>query len=175
MLMRVGRRDPSAPMVDGELCVPCPVCPQPGINLPADWADDPLRQLHYARFLGGDGNFKLQKLAKRVSKNVPTYAQESMLGDAGFWVRDDTLHKHTFGTNVLPDEYEGKVGGQELNLYAKHTEVVSLFFPFRKTHATQWLGILVTRPRDPDGLTPLESLWCPAAIFLFVPTGAWTS
>jgi hypothetical protein len=34
----------------GELAIFCPACPQPGINLPDDWRDDPARQVHPALF-----------------------------------------------------------------------------------------------------------------------------
>ncbi|KIO19113.1 hypothetical protein M407DRAFT_47710, partial [Tulasnella calospora MUT 4182] len=67
MRMRAGIPDATAPLADGVLCIRCPACPQPGVNLPPNWEQDPLRQLHYAQFLGGDGNFKLQRLAKRKS------------------------------------------------------------------------------------------------------------
>ena len=31
----------------GELAVFCPACPQPGINLPGDWKEDPARQVYF--------------------------------------------------------------------------------------------------------------------------------
>lgn len=38
--------DPSASEADvtvanGELAIECPTCPQPGVNLPDDWKNDP--------------------------------------------------------------------------------------------------------------------------------------
>lgn len=50
-----------------------------------------LRQLHYARFLSGDGNFKLQRVARKQNSIEPPVKHKSMLGDAGFWVPEDTL------------------------------------------------------------------------------------
>ncbi|KIO17892.1 hypothetical protein M407DRAFT_84529 [Tulasnella calospora MUT 4182] len=41
--MRAGRSDASAPLKNGELCVICPACPQPGVNLPERWDSDPLK------------------------------------------------------------------------------------------------------------------------------------
>ncbi|KIO24096.1 hypothetical protein M407DRAFT_51500, partial [Tulasnella calospora MUT 4182] len=39
--MRAGRSDASAPLKNGELCVICPACPQPGVNLPEQWDNYP--------------------------------------------------------------------------------------------------------------------------------------
>ncbi|KIO19407.1 hypothetical protein M407DRAFT_82839, partial [Tulasnella calospora MUT 4182] len=41
--MRVGRPDATAPLRHGELCVSCPTCPNPGVNLPPNWERDPLK------------------------------------------------------------------------------------------------------------------------------------
>lgn len=41
----------------GELAIYCPACPQPGINLPENWKEDPDRFL-YRRVFVADGNFK---------------------------------------------------------------------------------------------------------------------
>ncbi|KIO26168.1 hypothetical protein M407DRAFT_41813, partial [Tulasnella calospora MUT 4182] len=41
MHMRAGRPDATAPICNGELCVACPTCPQPGVNLPNNWERDP--------------------------------------------------------------------------------------------------------------------------------------
>lgn len=43
MHMRAGRPDVDSPLEAGELCVTCPACPQPGVNLPENWRNDPLR------------------------------------------------------------------------------------------------------------------------------------
>ncbi|KAF8799827.1 hypothetical protein BYT27DRAFT_7016783, partial [Phlegmacium glaucopus] len=53
----------------GELAIYCPACPQPGINIPEDWKDDPARHLHivkltswsrwvYKHIFVANGNFK---------------------------------------------------------------------------------------------------------------------
>ncbi|KAI1783871.1 hypothetical protein LXA43DRAFT_902761, partial [Ganoderma leucocontextum] len=43
----------------GDLAVRCPACPQPGINLPEDWRDDP-DTWKYIRSVVLDGNFSAQ-------------------------------------------------------------------------------------------------------------------
>ncbi|KAG8902995.1 hypothetical protein FRC01_009382, partial [Tulasnella sp. 417] len=80
--MRAGRFEMTSPMKNGELCVGCPSCPRPGVNLPENWEKDPLLQLSYVRFLAGDGNFKLQHLAKHSSTSA---FRKSLFGDGGFW------------------------------------------------------------------------------------------
>ncbi|KIO20783.1 hypothetical protein M407DRAFT_29579 [Tulasnella calospora MUT 4182] len=104
MFIRAGKYSNEGPLVDGELCVPCPACPSPGENLPPNWQDDPLKQLHYAKFLSGDGNFKLQRVARQQSSVDPPLRHKSMLGDAGFWVPEETLSKHTGSSEGLADE-----------------------------------------------------------------------
>ncbi|KII83090.1 hypothetical protein PLICRDRAFT_119855, partial [Plicaturopsis crispa FD-325 SS-3] len=42
---------------DGDLAIFCPACPQPGINLPDNWKEDP-DQYKYRRTVVMDGNFK---------------------------------------------------------------------------------------------------------------------
>ncbi|KAK7686644.1 hypothetical protein QCA50_010244 [Cerrena zonata] len=55
----------------GGLALFCPACPQPGINLPDDWMNDPDRT-KYMRTLLVDGNFKQDHLAMKYdSDNVP--------------------------------------------------------------------------------------------------------
>ncbi|KAM6491179.1 hypothetical protein JOM56_013418 [Amanita muscaria] len=52
-----------------ECAVLCPACPQPGRNLPSDWAAaPPNQQWLYTLFLGLDANFRLKRL--NVSKNA---------------------------------------------------------------------------------------------------------
>ncbi|KIO15332.1 hypothetical protein M407DRAFT_87168 [Tulasnella calospora MUT 4182] len=43
MLMRAGRTNTDTPLAPGELCVQCPACPYPGVNLPENWDKDPLK------------------------------------------------------------------------------------------------------------------------------------
>ncbi|KIO18474.1 hypothetical protein M407DRAFT_31873 [Tulasnella calospora MUT 4182] len=108
MHMRAGRFDASVPLKPGELCVECPACPQPGLNLPQNWELDPLKQLHYLRFLGGDGNFKLQRLAKRRSVRTESATDTSLLGDGGFWVQDSLSQRYLSETSVAVDEPNGQ-------------------------------------------------------------------
>ncbi|KAF8962368.1 hypothetical protein BDZ97DRAFT_1759410 [Flammula alnicola] len=48
----------------GKLASFCPACPQPGVNLPANWQDDPQREL-YTRVFTADGNFKAEHLTPK--------------------------------------------------------------------------------------------------------------
>lgn len=43
MFMRAGREEATTPLANGELCVLCPACPQPGMNLRPNWEEDPLK------------------------------------------------------------------------------------------------------------------------------------
>ena len=66
----------------GELANFCPACPQPGINLPHDWKDDPKRWV-YRRFLVADGNFKADHVRQKnvsdiwLSEGAGMFAQRS--------------------------------------------------------------------------------------------------
>ncbi|KAG9041944.1 hypothetical protein FS837_011550 [Tulasnella sp. UAMH 9824] len=102
MYMRAGKDDGLAPLQKGELCVKCPACPEPGVNLPSNWDLDRMKQLHYARFLAGDGNFKLQRLAKRGSSK--SEGSKSLLGDGGFWVSASTFQNYLAETPMAADE-----------------------------------------------------------------------
>jgi hypothetical protein len=90
-------RDPTKPE-PGELAIFCPTCPQPGINLPADWQNDPHRFVSssysviqvlivitssslcsevFIRQFAGDGNFK----ADHVRQHNP--ADDVWLSEGG--------------------------------------------------------------------------------------------
>ncbi|KAF8799524.1 hypothetical protein BYT27DRAFT_7227815 [Phlegmacium glaucopus] len=59
--------DPAAPAA-GQLSNFCPACPQPEINLPADWKDDPNRNSNrwvFRRFFVADGNFKADHIRQK--------------------------------------------------------------------------------------------------------------
>jgi hypothetical protein len=64
MAKRTGRgHDPSgiAGTAEGGFAIPCRVCPQPGINLPDDWASaPPSRVWLYNLSLSMDANFRLK-------------------------------------------------------------------------------------------------------------------
>ena len=55
--------DPMSPAT-GQLANFCPACPQPDVNLPADWKDDPNRWV-YRRFFVADGNFKADHVRQK--------------------------------------------------------------------------------------------------------------
>lgn len=65
------------------------------------------RQLHYVRFLAGDGNFKLQRLAKRTS-SATSDGKKSLLGDGGFWVPERIFRQYLSETSVAADEPKGQ-------------------------------------------------------------------
>lgn len=78
-------------------------------NLLADRLRLIISQLHYARFLAGDGNFKLQRIARKRSNRVPHHVYESMLGDGAFWAPVKALVDHVKTTGPAVDEPKGKV------------------------------------------------------------------
>ena len=51
----------------GELAIYCPACPQPGINLPANWQEDVNRWV-FRRLFVADGNFKADHVRQPKSK-----------------------------------------------------------------------------------------------------------
>ncbi|KAH9483515.1 hypothetical protein JR316_0002983 [Psilocybe cubensis] len=54
----------------GELANFCPACPQPGVNLSANWKDDPNRWV-YKRVFVADGNFKADHVrSKKPSRDI---------------------------------------------------------------------------------------------------------
>ncbi|KAH9474324.1 hypothetical protein JR316_0012782 [Psilocybe cubensis] len=57
-----------AEVENGELANYCPACPQPGINLPSNWEEDPNRFV-YRQILMADGNFK----ADHVQPKKPSH------------------------------------------------------------------------------------------------------
>ncbi|KAK7681433.1 hypothetical protein QCA50_015525 [Cerrena zonata] len=52
----------------GGLALFCPTCPQPGVNLPEDWRDDPDKK-KYMRTLLADGNFKQDHLVMKYDED----------------------------------------------------------------------------------------------------------
>ncbi|KAF5380091.1 hypothetical protein D9615_006268 [Tricholomella constricta] len=104
MLKRSGRgHDPAgaAGTAAGELAVLCPACPQPGLNLPSGWQNEPPeKRWIYRLFLGIDANFRLKR--KHVSNSIVDPA----LGDgmSYFVKRDEFINfLNTFGTLVIQD------------------------------------------------------------------------
>ncbi|KAJ7482922.1 hypothetical protein B0H11DRAFT_1723465, partial [Mycena galericulata] len=72
LLLRCGRaHDPSGVWgtAPGELTVPCPVCPRPGVNLPEGWENAPEQdRCLYILFLAMDACFRLKR--RMVSSEV---------------------------------------------------------------------------------------------------------
>ncbi|KAJ7120873.1 hypothetical protein C8R44DRAFT_623095 [Mycena epipterygia] len=93
MLKRAGRgHDPDgvASTKEGECALLCPACPQPGKNLPPDWADAPEeKQFLYALFLAMDANFCLKR------KDVSTEEKDPGLGKGwSFYCEVKVYMKH---------------------------------------------------------------------------------
>lgn len=87
----------------GELSIYCPACPQPGINLPEGWKEDPNRWV-YRRFLVLDGNFKADHVRQKSA------APDIWLSDGGGMTtrRNEykdflrfAINKHTVSLTVL--------------------------------------------------------------------------
>ncbi|KAJ3535047.1 hypothetical protein NM688_g7034 [Phlebia brevispora] len=68
----------------GELCMLCPACPQPGVNLPENWDDIPEDKKYiYNLFIAMDANFRLK--CRAVSSNE----RDPALGSGwGYFVED---------------------------------------------------------------------------------------
>ncbi|PPQ94598.1 hypothetical protein CVT25_010606 [Psilocybe cyanescens] len=62
------QEDPRNPPA-GSLSLYCPTCPQPGINLPDDWKNDPNRSV-YKRIFVTDGNFKADHVRQKCNDDV---------------------------------------------------------------------------------------------------------
>ena len=63
----------------GPLALFCPSCPQPGINLPSDWEQDPNKWI-YTRTFCADGNFKADHMNQRNEyDDVPLFHGEAFM------------------------------------------------------------------------------------------------
>ena len=71
----------------GSLALFCPACPQPGINLPPGWEDEP-EQWRYTRCINMDGNFKADHIAMDTPDDV--YLADGL----GYWVGKDQYASH---------------------------------------------------------------------------------
>jgi hypothetical protein len=85
---------------------PCPACPQPGVNIPMNWSEQDYRsvrseihafseaQFHrdllFAVFLSGDGNFHMQLM----SRSKPLFQDPSYFGDAGVFAEYSRYHNY---------------------------------------------------------------------------------
>ncbi|KAF8074792.1 hypothetical protein FPV67DRAFT_1409041 [Lyophyllum atratum] len=57
----------------GQCAVMCPACPQPGINLPANWEMAPEdKKFLYALFIGIDANFRLKRRVVSSEERDPS-------------------------------------------------------------------------------------------------------
>ncbi|OBZ77742.1 hypothetical protein A0H81_02190 [Grifola frondosa] len=75
---------------EGECAVLCPACPQPGKNLPEDWATAPPEQAWlYSLFIGLDANFRLKR--KKVSSDA---VDPGLSHGYAYFVEDTAYKKH---------------------------------------------------------------------------------
>ncbi|KAF9030901.1 hypothetical protein BJ165DRAFT_1317943, partial [Panaeolus papilionaceus] len=79
-------QDPLKPAA-GQLSNFCAACPQPGINLPADWKSDK-NQIVYSRSFVADGNFKADHIS------AATRADETPLYDGGGMMPHSDAYKN---------------------------------------------------------------------------------
>ncbi|KAF9031176.1 hypothetical protein BJ165DRAFT_1411233 [Panaeolus papilionaceus] len=79
-------QDPLKPAA-GQLSNFCAACPQPGINLPADWKSDK-NQVVYSRSFVADGNFKADHIS------AATRADETPLYDGGGMMPHSDAYKN---------------------------------------------------------------------------------
>ncbi|RPD69134.1 hypothetical protein L226DRAFT_472294, partial [Lentinus tigrinus ALCF2SS1-7] len=112
----VGHR--AGPIGPGDLAVRCPACPQPDINLPDDWKNDP-DQWKYCRGVVLDGNFTAQhRPMKNPAEDVPfadghaftvgTKRYKEHLGMKEEFPTENTCHDHraVLNTAVSRGKYE---------------------------------------------------------------------
>lgn len=106
----------------------CPACPRPGINLPENWKLSPhkyetsvdvcmysqllSRDLLYAKFLMGDGNFHLQ--LRLLSKGLDR--DPSFFGDSGFWANETLAREYRKHAETMVN-VDTKVGSAGLTDY----------------------------------------------------------
>ncbi|GJE99776.1 CxC2 domain-containing protein [Phanerochaete sordida] len=77
-------------MKPGELCLRCPACPRPGVNLPDNWdtVSDDLRYM-YLLILAIDANFRLKRRAVSSDARDP-----GLLSGYGYFTPDDDYRAH---------------------------------------------------------------------------------
>ncbi|KAJ7431013.1 hypothetical protein B0H11DRAFT_2165862 [Mycena galericulata] len=94
MLKRAGRGNDTERKVAetkaGELAVVCPACPQPGVNLPEDWAAaEGTRRFLYVLFIAIDACFRLKR------RLVSSEAKDPALGSGwGYFAEDMAYRKY---------------------------------------------------------------------------------
>jgi hypothetical protein len=72
----------------GQLALFCPACPQPGINLPDNWVDDP-KPLLFTQGLVMDGNFSAEHMKMRRPES-----DVFLTNGAGYMVKTDEYKAH---------------------------------------------------------------------------------
>lgn len=77
----------------GALAFFCPACPQPGINLPPNWQNEPDAHWKYAKVITMDGNFK----ADHIKMNTPD--DINLMNGLGYFV-ENTLYKTYIKTST---------------------------------------------------------------------------
>ncbi|KAJ7494547.1 hypothetical protein B0H11DRAFT_2155926 [Mycena galericulata] len=92
MLKRAGRGNDTERKVAetkaGELAVTCPACPQPGVNLPEDWAAaEGTRRFLYILFIAIDACFRLKR------RLVSSEAKDPALGSGWSYFTEDTAYR----------------------------------------------------------------------------------
>ncbi|KAF6750154.1 hypothetical protein DFP72DRAFT_851846 [Ephemerocybe angulata] len=75
----------------GDLALFCPACPQPDVNLPSGWEEDP-DQWKFRRYLVADGNFVLNHSIKKKSQD--TVDSVWLTDGAGYMVERESYQEH---------------------------------------------------------------------------------
>ncbi|GJF00735.1 CxC2 domain-containing protein [Phanerochaete sordida] len=93
MLKRSGRGhilDAVKNVQPGDLCLRCPACPRPGVNLPDNWdsVSDDLRFM-YLLILAIDANFRLKRRAVSNDARDP-----GLLSGRGYFAEDESYREH---------------------------------------------------------------------------------
>ncbi|KAL1698469.1 hypothetical protein EV121DRAFT_284741 [Schizophyllum commune] len=85
LLKRSGRANdqerPPSDVRPGELALPCPACPRPGVNLPEGWESvDPARRYLYVLFIALDACFRLKR------RKISNRERDPSLADGGSYM-----------------------------------------------------------------------------------------
>ncbi|KAL1714108.1 hypothetical protein EV715DRAFT_295467 [Schizophyllum commune] len=68
-------------VLPGELALPCPACPRPGVNLPDNWQDAPAEKRYlYVLFIALDACFRLKR------RKISTRERDPSLADGGAYM-----------------------------------------------------------------------------------------
>ncbi|KAJ3552075.1 hypothetical protein NM688_g4347 [Phlebia brevispora] len=130
MLKRAGRGHETGGIPatrPGDLCVLCPACPRPGVNLPDNWRNAPENQRYiYSMFIAIDANFRLRRRAISSDARDPPLAS-----GLGYFVEDEAYRAHLA-------EYANQ---EEISNCTNHSAVAQANKKTYKGYATTGVGM----------------------------------